>query len=393
MKNAIHPQSDPHQLAKAVYEENENTLRELFKDKIQFGFLKKIKNIVLNILGLKLFEYYPIWFDNSRIVTGTDATPEYDICRIIVGVHRHHSIFLSEEQIHKNQKSKEYQEQITKEVIEKIILSQFGCSFFRRKQLLLGDEFLFFPVPYELFAMCMRSIALIGEYISSFLANYLDLIGLALSSLTLMENNFLSNAYPLCRSMIELYLKTLILQRNPESFEDYEKFRSFEIIQSCCSQAYPEEFIELYDAKKHLPSTSKVNYLHYGWLDSINDYNTTNANRYSIYGILDYLMRDSERKNELEEISALYKMCHGYAHGSAVHVKYPLLHYFEISLMIYYVVKSVFAYIHAELKIEISEDNKFLLDILERDFKTLYEQYGKRTTENFELYYKIHPLI
>lgn len=381
---------DPRQLVKAISDENENTLHELFKGKIQNGFLLKIKKMVMEKLGINLLKYYPLCFDNARMVTGTDATPEYDICRIIVGVHRHHSIFCSEEEIRSNQKSEEYQKQITSEVIEKIKLTQSSCLFFRRKQLFLGDEFLFFPVPYELFAICMRSITLIEGRMNSLLISYIDLIGFALSSLTLMENNFLSNAYPLCRSMIELYLKTLILKMHPEACRDYEKFCSFEIEQACCRQSYPEEFIELYNIRKDLNTNSKVNYLHYGWLDSISDYEPQNTSRYSIYGILRYLKDNSRSNDELAIIERLYKMCHGYTHGSSVHMKYPLLQYFEISIMVYFVIKSVFSNIHLELKREMLNEDRELIDILDRDFKTLYGQYEKRSTDNFELYYKIH---
>lgn len=390
MKCDTYPPFDPQQLIRAISTENEYALRELFKGKIQIGFLNKIKRMVFEKLGTSLLKYYPIYFDNARIFTGTDATPEYDICRIIVGVHRHYSIFLSEEEIRGNQKNKEYQEQITNEVIEKIKLAQFSCLFYRRKQLFLGDEFLFFPVPYELFAICMRSIALIEEHMNSLLINYIDLIGLALSSLSLMENNFLSNAYPLCRSMIELYLKTLTLKMHPEVYRDYERFCSFEIEQACCSQSYPKEFIELYSTRKDLNSNSKVNYLHYGWLDSIDGYNPQNTSRYSIYGIICYLKSNSNSKDELDIIERLYKMCHGYTHGSAVHVKYPLLQYFEISIMICHVIKSIFYNIHLELKRQMLDKDRALIDMLERDFKTLYEQYEKRSTDNFELYYKIY---
>ena len=72
--------------------------------------------------------------------------------------------------------------------------------------------------------MCMRSICLISENAPSFFVEYGDILNNALSSLTLMENNFLSNAYPQCRGMIEQYLKVLILKKHPENYKDYERF-------------------------------------------------------------------------------------------------------------------------------------------------------------------------
>ena len=392
MKHLSNLNVDPMKLAKSISDENNKTIKELFKDKINGSFLIKIKSEVLNKMALDLINYYPFQFDNKKFLTGPDETPEYDICRIIVGVHRHHSIFLSEQEIRDNQRNATYQEQLVNEVIEKIRLRHFGSVFFRRKQLLLGDEFLYFPVPYELFVMCMRSICLISENASSFFVEYGDILNNALSSLTLMENNFLSNAYPLCRGMIEQYLKVLILKKHPENYKDYELFCNFEIEQSCCSQKYPDEFIKLFDKRILSSSKSKVDYLHYGWLDNIDSYNTKSTNRYSIYGIMDYLMAeaDDEQYSILNHIKSLYKMCHGYTHGSAVHVRYPLLQYFEISVMLYYVITTVFNDIYQTLNIDFDPEDKILIENLERDFSLLQEQYKKRSTENFDLYYGIH---
>ena len=382
MNNLFNSQVDSLKLAKAITEENNKTIRQLFKKKINGSFLIRIKSEVLNKIGPDLFNYYSMNFDNAKIVTGRDETPEYDICRIIVGVHKHNSIFLTKEEIRNNEKNYNYQQKIVDEVIEKIKFRQYGSKFFRRNQLLLGDEFLYFPVPYELFVMYVKSSALISEESNPLFVHYKDIICNALSALTLLENNLLSNAYPLCRTMIELYLKASIIQKYPEINDTYLKFCNFEIEQSCCSQEYPEEFEKLY-INHRLPTKSKVNYLHFGWLDGISEYH----NEYSIYGILNYLFDNTDnRKHQLER---LYKMCHGYTHGSISYVKYPLLQYFEISMMLYYVIIDIFNAIHNELKIEMSAEDKCLCDMLERDFNVLKQQYKNRSTENFKTYYSI----
>lgn len=386
MTNLIHPQFM--QVARAIAKENNKTLKLLFKDKINGSFLIKIKNEVLTGLGTEFCRIFSLNFDNTRVVTGDSETPEYDICRMIIGVHRHYSVFLTKEEIQMNQNDAEYQKKLVVEVIEKVRLHQFCNLFFRKKQLILGDEFLYFPVPYELFALCMRFNYILLENHSPILVYYVDIINNALSALTLMENNLLSNAYPSCRSLIEQYLKVLILQRHPECVGTYAKFCNFEIEQSCCSQEYPDEFLCLY-SNRVLPSVkNKIDFLHYGWLDDIPTY-TTITNRYSIYGILEYLQKNANEElcNALSQLKTLYKGCHGYTHGSSVHVKYPLLQYFEISTMLYYIVKDTFLYLHKELKIEMLYSDKTLIECLERDFKKLYTQYKIRTAKNFELYY------
>ena len=107
---------------------------------------------------------------------------------------------------------------------------------------------------------------------------------------------------------------------------------------------------------------------------------------------MDYLMAeaDDEQYSILNHIKSLYKMCHGYTHGSAVHVRYPLLQYFEISVMLYYVITTVFNDIYQTLNIDFDPEDKILIENLERDFSLLQEQYKKRSTENFDLYYGIH---
>lgn len=392
MNNLINANFEPLKLAKKIEEENNKTIRELFKNKINGSFLIKIKSEVINKMSTDLLNYYRLRSDNQRVITGTDETLEYDICRMIVGVHRHHSVFLSEQEIRENQRSKLYQEKIVDEVIEKIRIRLFGSVFFRRKQLIIGDEFLYFPVPYELFVICVRSISLISENDFPFFNEYSNILKNALSSLTLMENNLLSNAYPLCRTTIEQYLKILILKKHPENMKDYERFCNFEVEQSCCSQKYPDEFNKLYRNRTLYSSRKKVDYLHYGWLDTIKDYDIKESNRYSIYGILDYLIADAddEQYDRLKHIKMLYKICHGYTHGSANYVRYPLLQYFEISIMIYYVIPYIFSDVMHTLSMEPTSEEKSLTDALERDFNILFEQYLKRSTENFDTYYSIH---
>ena len=117
--------------------------------------------MVIEKIGLELLDYYQMNLPTgSTIVMGQNETPDYDICRIIVGCHRHHSIFLSKETIKRNQYDKDYQKTLVSEVIEKIRLRKTGSIYFRRTQLLNGDEFLYFPVPYELFSISIQSLSL-----------------------------------------------------------------------------------------------------------------------------------------------------------------------------------------------------------------------------------------
>lgn len=106
MNNSLIPPINPNTYnSKVINEKTNKTLKQLFKGKINGSFLIKIKSSVIIKLSTQLLEYYNFRFDSERIVTGHDETPEYDICRMIVGIHSHHSIFLSKEEIRNNEKS------------------------------------------------------------------------------------------------------------------------------------------------------------------------------------------------------------------------------------------------------------------------------------------------
>jgi hypothetical protein len=82
-------------------------------------------------------------------------------------------------------------------------------------------------------------------------------------------------------------------------------------------------------------------------------------------------------------------MCHGYSHGNVNYCKYPLLHYFEVSIMLYLVMSHMYSNLCSELEILDTTING--IDILEKankDYIILAEQYSKRSTELFERHYQ-----
>ena len=109
---------------------------------------------------------------------------------------------------------------------------------------------------------------------------------------------------------------------------------------------------------------------------------------YSVYGILAYLkFKNDSRISELEQLEYFYKACHAYTHGSVQAAIYPVLHYFEISIMLYYVIRGTFLLLCKELDIENSIDGNDVIAMIDRDFAVLYGQYERRSTDNFKNYY------
>ena len=94
---------------RAVTEQNNAALKSIFRERIKGYFLIDIKDQVMKNFGVKsLLEYYDFRWSDERMITGIGEAAEYDICRMIVGIHRAHSIFLSDDEIRKNERSRRY---------------------------------------------------------------------------------------------------------------------------------------------------------------------------------------------------------------------------------------------------------------------------------------------
>ena len=140
-------------------------------------------------------------------------------------------------------------------------------------------------------------------------------------------------------------------------------------------------------ARKDLKT--KADYLHFGWVDFIDGYHkAVKAVPYSVYGIITFLKSKSVDKIiGLDHLEGLYKSCHAYTHGSIQTAKYPVLHYFEILIMLYYVTRDTFLLICREKGVEALVNGSNIISMIDRDFEVLYGQYKIRTTDMFERYY------
>ncbi|MDY6048225.1 MAG: hypothetical protein SPI88_02280, partial [Bacilli bacterium] len=67
--------------------------------------------------------------------------------------------------------------------------------------------------------------------------------------------------------------------------------------------------------------------------------------------------------------------------------KYPLLHYFELNIILGSIVPHVFNMLCEHIKCNKLINGVNVLDSLTSDFAKLVEQYRKISTENFESYY------
>ena len=384
--------NDFFEITKAVEHRNNRTLKELFKGYIKGSFLIDIKYRVIEELGEKLLTLYDFSLQRhiNDLVTPKDTNAEYDICKHIVGVHRANTIFLKSEERIQKEKDEKYKSQLINQVVEQISLRAYGSAYFREKKIVLGDQFNYYPVPYELFVLCMRmhSICYQKGAIGDSAYYFAKIINKAMSALTLLEDGFLSTAYLPCRTALELYVKLLVLRNFPELFEEDRKFSYYETIQTCYEQEFPDEFNQLFANRINKKEKNKIEYLHYGFVDNISDYHDIVKKKpYSFNGLLKYLkaISSSDILGVFNTIEMLHKMCHGYVHGGISESKYPLLHYFEITLMLYYVIPTTYMMFCTDYNEETCISGIDILEKIQSDSALLINQYDNRSTENFEI--------
>lgn len=365
------------------------TLKRMFGNRIKQNFLIEIKDRVQKELGMNLFKYFNISFDMNNLVSGiNDISFEFEICRMIVGCHRSNTVFLGDSERTSLQQSEEYKRKLIYQVIEETKLRQYAGIFFRKTQLVPGDEFLFFPVLYKLFAMSTNATSFI-DLKSPKREYYVNIFNKALASMTMIESNFMDSAYPLVRGVIELYIKSIFTE-NHLVLNEIEKFTRWELLKTA-SEKYPEEFMNRYEQRDAQNQKSMVDYLHYGWVDNIESYHEmVNSKPYSIYGLFDYLKSKSDDDYSFAYmlLQTIYTRCHAFAHGSIGNSGYPLLHYFELTIGLYISVASTYESLCREAGHETTIDGIDVLASAHDDFATMLEQYNRRSTENFERYYK-----
>lgn len=379
-----------------MQKEFDKALGHLFAGKIKANVLKDIKRRVQELLGEDIQKYFDFDLSTEKFVAGMDdaATIDYEICRYIVGVHRSNLVFLSDSERVAKEKDTCYREQLVKDVIENIKLRPYAGVLFRKHPIMQGENFIYFPLPYDLFAISIR----INNILSTNLSHsdplrsiYAIIANKGLAALSMLEDNFLDNAYPICRGAMELYTKMLLLLNEPQAIDEFFKFSEYELRQSCCEQTYLNEFIILFDNRTKQTERNKVEYLHFGWVDKITDYHKiVHQKPYTINGIITYLRskyKDTD-KDFFYRFESLYKMCHGYTHGNINISKYPLLHYFEISIMLCYVLLHTYQIICEQYNESNSINDVDIIAKVEHDFEQVCKQYNQRSTEKFEMYYK-----
>lgn len=378
--------------ANAFGKSHRQALRNLFRNEINQSFLIKIHYKVINELGFEdLFKYYPLSpLSMEKIITGDKENFDLDIAKMIIGIHKSNMIFVSENEKRNKEDSDEYSEKITKQVIEHIKLREYGSSYFRQKQIIAGDRFIYFSLPYDLFVICMKMNDLLknNQNVPCF-SLFAKISNMAMSALSLLEDNFLDNTYPLCRGLIELYLTLFAVLENKNAFKKYIDFSKIEAEMSRHGKDYPKEFYDLYYKIKETKDKNLQihQYLHFGWVDELKNYHKiVRDNPYSISSLIYYLEKTNADMN-FKFFTDYYKICNSYVHANTLTYQYPLSAYFEIITMLSLTLGRSFEDLCGLLKFDGIINGVNILEKSIFDYNVVLLQHNKMTPENLKKYY------
>ena len=371
--------------------ETDKALAKTFSNRIKESFLREMRH--------KVYQYHPdflmlfdIRFDMIQNAMGTqDNQWDYEVLRNIVGIHRFNTIGKSVEERVAMEKSDSYKKELADAVYEHLQLRNYASPYLRKRQFVQGDEFIYFPVPYKLFVLCMRGLQILQDFKDPYQEFYVNIFNKSLAALALIEDNLLDSAYPICRGVIELYIKLISLIDYPDALEMHNKLVQLEYIKTAQNGEMPAEFEELFKNRKNKSQNNQIEYLHYGWVDKIKYFHQIEKNKpYSFNALFDFLKESApeESKGYFEFLPILYNRCHGFAHGNLGNYGIPLVHYMDLTMILYMVLDHTFRMLCTESKNDHLVNGIDVVELLERDGEKMIHQYNRKSDEMFKTFYK-----
>lgn len=364
-------------------------LKSFFSGQITLNFMLNIMYSMLNLYP-ELGRYIQAPNDIRTVLSGRTQNLFYVLCEHIIGVHRSKTIFLSNEERSKLEDDKSYRNELMADVYQEIKLRPRINALIRDSQLVRGDRFLLFPIPYYISVLESKFLQL------SFKSKempfvYTNIANKSLAVLSLLQDNFADCSYSTCRIIIEEYLRGTIFRNCKEASVEYYKFAEYELKQSI---GYPQEqeFLDRFNNRLNKSCRNKIEYLHYGWVDVIPHYHEiVKQHPYTFGGVKNFTVEkfaNDGSKNLFELLGYYHNMCHGYTHGSIGNSKYPLLHYFEICSILANTTVNAYYALCQELGEETAIDGVDIIAEINKHYNILKEAEAKKSTENFENYYK-----
>jgi hypothetical protein len=319
-------------------------IKKEFKGRIKENFLLKMRTLLIDKYSKTILSYFDDTPDVSFLLKGTlNDHIDLEVCRNIVGIHRHNTLYMDDKARADLQESAEYKEKLAEQVLTHLKLRHYAGMYARVHRITIGEEYLFYSPMYKIFVLCTRALDILRTNPQRKETYFYSLIfEKCLSALMLLEGNMFSSIYPICRVIIEIYVRLLVVNINPKALDSYFQFVDLQL-QRGYGTEYPESFVELYNNRKYKTKDKKNDYLNFGWIDKIDDFDShVKYPHYNFYALIDYLLDiysdEINYAHNLNTLTKHYRNCHSYTHGIKGNSLYSLNDYENILIMLSYTI-------------------------------------------------------
>lgn len=363
-------------------------LKKLFAGQITQNFMLDIMYKMIARYS-DLHQYIPAPNDAQSILSGRLQNLFYILCEHIIGVHRSKIIFLSDTERSKLEDSDEYKNELMEDVYKELKLRYQTGVFIREGQIVRGDRFILFPLPYYITILTLKLLE-IAPKTKKIPIVYIDIANKSLAILSLLQDNFSDCAYSSCRIIIEDYIRGTIFHNCKEAMDEFYKFSEYELKRSL-GYGFDDKFLDKFNNRLNKSYKNMIEFLHYGWVDVIPGYHQiVNKYPYSFGGVKKFIIEkfSDVDKSQYDLLGYYHSMCNGYAHGSILNSKYPILHYFEIASILATVTANAYSAACGEIGESTLIDGIDIIEEVKKHYRILTEAEQKKSTENFEKYYK-----
>lgn len=362
-----------------------NSLKSYFSPRIKESFLAKMIRKLIS-KDYSAIQYFNINTSFDEFMTGvTNHTALYEISRNIVSIHKSNTIGLKPEEIGQLQYSDKYANELAEQVVVQLSIRNYAGIFFRNRQMVAGEEFIFYPVAYKLFALCTKTSETLYKIKKDYYYPlFVNVINKSMAALSLIEDNFLDSAYPICRALLEVLIKLLVISDCPDAAKEHFEFLGYSIDKTVKTNKN-DSFQQKFKNRKH-NDCSTSEYLHYGWVDSLPNYHeVVKCRHYTFNALVDYYSSREDEKSQatLDAIKMLYNKCHEYAHGNVGNTSWPLISYMELTMMLYYVVVPTYQIMCNMYQEDMTINGVDVLGSVSKDVEKLVNCYNKMGDKEF----------
>lgn len=325
IENIRKQQEQMDQFTKELKRKENEVLKKLFRGKIKQNFLIEMKERILNrpdMMDIMVNHYDALDFSQEAIMRGKESL-ELDICKFITMYHFFNTLTLDDAKRASYHDDQDYIQKLSNQVVEAIKLRKVALMYNSKDSLES-----YYPLTYSTLAltnflnlkfdeaMKSRKYPKIKNAIFRSQMQY-KMLHKIKAVLVLIDNNLIEEAFNPLRSLFEIYMVYLSLDGCDEKvIERYCKYVEYQFDYQIDNNI-PKEIEEAYYKLKNNGSQiSRTDYLNFGWLDSILEYNYIDIKerKYKLVDVAEFLnMKYSSKIGTI--LYKCFRECSPLSHG------------------------------------------------------------------------------